>query len=805
MRIRLSNRGVVALSLIFYFCMPAKADGPPFYRLVSTDQEAGTAIVRSYVRTASGNLGDGFKSPVDDFSVKIADISPEAMLELKAGQGSLPLSKLTRIGPAMGISPDCREVPISWENLQNLAKNKNITDTVSLNHALPPGSMQTFTMIYDTGSVQTGTVDGKTTVSRKSPRALRATNDGKLFMTWTCDPKGDSYNTIEVIHWNDQESKWDFSEINLRNKGAPVESRIKNNLKNCASCHDSTGSNSHDFMKPIWGMYPSWHGVYGGYDDYYGLQSSGDEGADLLDFKSKVISGKDEDPCYSALPWPKGTVDDDYKYYPYSTVDRTSDYGVRRNLKLTETMSRMTARQIASRLEKDPRFWRIKYLLAMEAAGGCGFNLDDEFSNAIPGYRSLPTRSTYEAPSSVGYFAASDPLNPESSATRLYSVSQMFGLNPGDWSLQKRSTDPYFESAIPIKNGSGITDGSIVKTVQAEIVQDIAKEVPELGSQVQKNRGVEGFFGKNFSCLDDLPGQIDIPSTKDYCKILEKKYKQAKKEAKTCPIEKVMPGAPIQADELNQILSKIPDDSPKVAPAPSSPEHGKQIVSATCKRCHSQEGGMPERMQFFESEEKTESRLTDPAFADLVANHLHAQNGATQMPPTGPLNAFDQDSVLKYIRGLPPAIANPAPAENVKIPAPPVAQVKTPIEANSPPAAKSKTDVRSKPKTSPIVSIPHPAKPSAQQIARGKGLVEVTCAMCHVSQSPMHLPKPMQFFEDDGTLKKALADPAFRKELDHRLRMGSGVGKMPPGRDFTTEEQDAIEAFLGSLIGTWQK
>lgn len=317
-------------------------------------------------------------------------------------------------------------------------------------------------------------------------------------------------------------------------------------------------------------MYPEWRGMFGSHDDFFpkGIKQETKDvnhaedwlppnrSKELAEFNKfineKVRPAKGAgDPCYTTLPWLKPTktqeVPKDFALWPYGTTNgsaRKRVYATRPNLKFTEIMSKLLARQNFRKLKEDPKFADVASLLAVEAASCTDVDpsLTDvrdpllkksELDRMLSAY--FPN-STYKRPSddqaaSVelrGYsYSHHDPRHSSSRAQALFDVWQALGGNGGEWTLTPFEYEqPQFETgAGPGDNRFFPADLPLTAYAQYEIIKYAVDQIkdPQLKAYFSRATGESDDFGKHFQCIDELAGPVvfrDETSWKNLCSAL---------------------------------------------------------------------------------------------------------------------------------------------------------------------------------------------------------------------------------------------------------------------------------------------
>lgn len=502
--------------------------------------------LQGVVSSVNGNTVT-FREAASDLTISLDKLTPAAITQITSPEAKEKIQKINVPDEAItatkekpfGIRGDCSELPMSIDELKKIANDPKVKNIEDLLRAMPKGTMESFTFVTNSLSAQRGT--GDTMVSEMYPRVLRTTMDGKLTMSYTCDPKSETYNHVEVFYFDEEEEKFKTTSIKL-NK-APGEgpfSRIHQSPKSCVECH-STGKpiNGEVSLKPNWQGYFVWGDcdrrrgitVYGMNDDnmsegayrssYRSLCSdSEDQKAhrdSVKDYK-KFRELQKDNPCYSLLPWPKEEKRNgspwNVSMYPYATEsqkrERTEtgfnqNYSLRTNLRFTDVYSHWMAKRNYGLLRNHHDYEKVKGYLALEA-GGCLTSYDTKaIKDLLPGIN-------FERPSTDSRPNAMDPRT----APLLYAFGERVGLQPADWTMEYRETkNPNYVSAMVRQTGSGEGDAGIKEALQTEVLKEQGRDNAETGKLLQGrfSRGVTDLFGSDFSCIDDKLGGFLMPDS----------------------------------------------------------------------------------------------------------------------------------------------------------------------------------------------------------------------------------------------------------------------------------------------------
>ena len=313
---------------------------------------------------------------------------------------------------------------------------------------------------------------------------LRTSADGKLTISYVCNPASDAYNSVEVMYWDDATRTFKTASFNFRNPATGgTAPRTERNPQACVTCHSDSRIGGQPSLHPNWPEYFTWgdcqreRGItfYGSNDDnmdptvfrrrIHSTPRHNPQGCtDATDRTAHTAEVRDFDafrqaqrnnPCYSSLPWaqiPAAQANqppyDQYRYYPFAVRAQRRDeqglfnYSLRTNTRITDTYSHLMAQRIQRIMRDSPNYERLKYYLAMEGAG-CLTTRDDAVMNQlVPGYRVNRTSDPGITPN-ILY------MSPQLTAPVLYSFGQGAGLAPGDWSMEfDRRDDPAYNAVM---------------------------------------------------------------------------------------------------------------------------------------------------------------------------------------------------------------------------------------------------------------------------------------------------------------------------------------------------------------------
>ena len=180
----------------------------------------------------------------------------------------------------LGIAPDCSEEKITVEQLLAHGQKSGVDSMRDFLRAIPPRTLQTFTFVHESKSFQHHLVD------EKWPRVLRMSADGKITISFVCNPRSQDYDRVEILYYLDPPvAQWRSVSLDFRKTKAKygtidedgvfpsrVGKRIHHNEVTCAKCHSPSGNNRYD-LRPVIPQYKTWDGFYGSDDDVVHINS----------------------------------------------------------------------------------------------------------------------------------------------------------------------------------------------------------------------------------------------------------------------------------------------------------------------------------------------------------------------------------------------------------------------------------------------------------------------------------------------------------------------------------------------------
>ena len=578
----------------------------------------------------------------------------------------------------LGVFPDCREKKVTIKEIIEIAKKVHSSPTqntmVDFLSQIPKGSLQTFTFVHSTKSLQ------HHLVNEQWPRVLRISADGKISMSFVCNPKSQDYGSVEILFFEENPiATWRTLSLNFGKamfdfKGIREETNLKIKFDDpeCIKCHRTTSykfGGTTERIRPIFASYPLWQGFYGSEDDT--LYKNEKEYSQFKQFESFAKT----DPCFQTLPWPK-TKDKIYEDYPYHSLDRKnnspiveeydsyfkkvkiSNYHLRTNLKFTDSLSHLNAIRISHLFLQKREYVQLSPLIAMETFQCAKFDWKSEIKQQLKKFKS-PITQDFQYFNDV---SSMDPRSPESRTLMLYFLGLALGITADEWTLNfNQPFNPEFATGI---HGSLNRDTSTARIVQGLLMKELIKYSPELEKKFKLSRGVSDFFkGQDFSCVDNLGGEIEFePENQEkICQLLEDIYKNGKLR-KIRPLEINSKSSDYEkygfnSNDLEKGLKKNDKKDAILADfvkrskerIQKSEPLGQEYVKTYCSNCHGADSYLPEIFHFWKTEESFISRLKkEPLF--LIKALAYLESG--RMPLGFEIDDKKRLAIQNYILSL---------------------------------------------------------------------------------------------------------------------------------------------------------
>lgn len=455
--------------------------------------------------------------------------------------------------------------------------NSKVEDFLSWVKAVDPDQMSWFTLMKQSQSAQGA--------SSLNPRAIVFGKDSKFIFTFNGESKQDGFNDIEMLFFREgKQAQWELRKLSFdspKNKVLLSEP----NPNSCLACHQNP-------VRPIWSQYDIWKGAYGENDDaildfehdkYAGTTLSDEQKAsrrkELSAFK-KFLKNKETHSRYSKLQFPEGSV-----VSPYSTENRGSNYRLRPNLKLTESLLALHSKVLVSRLKSHPEFEKEKKFLTALVLR-CEDSMEN-YNNEIQQLfvdldHQFKIYNKSQAPwNQTGHVGAN---------SRRHYLLYLLGLEHSDFSLEKEATQwAYFGGQLYSEENLAI----------------------ELYSQLSDSDAT--LPALNY--FDTYNHEFLVPEG-------------SKREPK--PLQEVCR----QLLESRVSLGKVEASGPRALDNP--------VV--TCLGCHAQGGPAP--YVPFDDQEKI---LNDKVLRDLIISKVTSEDTDFRMPPTRHLSEKEVQGLREWL------------------------------------------------------------------------------------------------------------------------------------------------------------
>ncbi len=647
------------------------------------------------------------RSANQDFMVNVYQTLPAVQTTLQSPEArtriqsfDVPTEAIAQRTPAP-VRNDCSELPVSANDLEALAgRSSNMVEFLK---NIPQGSLQGFTLVRNSLSLQRGEADanGEGKVSDNWPRALRSSMDGKLTISFVCDPKNPTYGKVEIIHFDDATKEFKTMEIDFGHPSQPPvapANRVHHNPESCVSCHSGSEINGKVSLKPNWPEYFFWsdcqdnRGIqfYGSADDNmgYGYRDrlsissasantgcSSEQDQAMIDREKAAFQNfrttQANNECFNTLPWDQAANvrEDSRAFYPYSNnaqdigADGFQDYALRTNARFTDTYSHLMAERNAGLLKQGKDYDKIKYFIALEESGCWDSSDEAKLKTLMP---NLTIDRTVNNPAPRG-----QDFSIEATAPVLNSYAKSIGINGKDWTMEfMEQSNPNYNAVMFYGSGQG--DAKIFDVTAGNVMRDIASTDPTVAPVVNQNisRGITEVFGPRFSCIDDLGGAVapSLQGNQELCTALRDandrniaSFTEIPRDSTTACEDCETAATPSVPQDLASLAAQM------VATYTADQiERGKALVQeggkGACVTCHGPEADqLPTQFQFISSEtdpNREESlavlRSKPPEFIEKLNKRLLERKNMPPPPMGADMTDADREAVRAYMMSLVP-------------------------------------------------------------------------------------------------------------------------------------------------------
>ncbi|MBI3542302.1 MAG: hypothetical protein HY075_03370 [Deltaproteobacteria bacterium] len=186
-------------------------------------------------------------------------------------------------------------------------------------------------------------------VSPQNPRTIMFSDDARMVIAFTTDPKKPGFNTLEITEYQDDGS-FKVRKVELPGAGSGGKPDYgkppHQEPKSCAACHGKDA-------RPIWESFNLWPGAYGAQADQIG----GDE-VETKNYE-EFLKTKKNTGVFKYLDWPSGT-----KYPPYSDGPDNHTLAFGPNARLGMALTALNRKRLMRLMKKSPKYEGLKKYLA---------------------------------------------------------------------------------------------------------------------------------------------------------------------------------------------------------------------------------------------------------------------------------------------------------------------------------------------------------------------------------------------------------------------------------------------------------
>lgn len=455
--------------------------------------------------------------------------------------------------------------------------NSKVEDFLSWVKETDPEQMSWFTLMKQSQSAQGA--------SSLNPRAIVFGAQSKFIFTFNGESKQDGYHDVEMLFFRGgKESSWELRKLSFE----PQQTKVTfsgPNPNSCLACHQNP-------VRPIWSQYDVWKGAYGENDDaildldndkYAGTSLSEDQKKlrrkEISSFK-RFLKNKESHSRYSKLQFPEGSP-----VSPYSTESRGSNYRLRPNLKLTESLLSLHAKVLISRLKEHREYEKEKKLLTALLLR-CEDHMDS-YNASIKGlFSQLDEQFKACNKSQVSWNQAGHV----GANSRRHYLLYLLGLEHSDFSLEKEATQwSYFGGQLYSEENLAI-----------ELYKTLSESDPTLPA---------------LNYYDTYNNEFVVPDGSN-------REKKTIQEVCTELLESRVSAGKVEA---------------------SGPTPLKNPV-ATCLGCHSKEGSAP----YVPFDDK-EQILKDKVLREIILSKVTSEDKDFRMPPTRHLSEKEIQGIREWL------------------------------------------------------------------------------------------------------------------------------------------------------------
>lgn len=603
----------------------------------------------------------------------------------------------TAAPPPSQPKPDCGEKKVTIEELNKIASSSDVKNMQDFLERIPAGTLQTFTFVTNSLSLHRGNETGAGKVSPLWPRVIRTSTDGKIALSFVCDPMNPTYGKVETLFFDDagrqvKAVEWDFGPALKPN---PPSDRVHQDPISCVSCHGGTQLQGKADLKYIWPEYFFWGdcvedrgiSMYGSSDDLMvlnafrerihssrgktpkGCDREKDRAAMAREVKNfaRFREAQKDNACFNTLPWrraepgEKAGPESPQALYPYQANYTQAKLQDRPNLRLTSVFSQLRAKQMLAQFKRSPhRYNAIKYALLFE--NSCVKPGDRKRKAEEMGF---PTPALSDGQSASQSVLATQPL--------LYGFSRSIGMQDRDWNLEFRSDDPTYNGGL----------GSIFGFLTGEILKDVAEENPAIAA-ASRGQELDHFTDPYhaYDCVNETARSVKPLGHQVFAPNADAPDKPQREFCDALAAQIAAAPAPSADGILAETCRDLPDDVTADAQAlaaqakaavalanAASIARGRELVKSTsrgrCVSCHSVGAPghrVPTDLRFVPDESAPAGEIAESlailearmkeGFRERLNSQLTVKK---KMPPTAnDLTQSEREDIENYIGSLAP-------------------------------------------------------------------------------------------------------------------------------------------------------
>jgi len=142
--------------------------------------------------------------------------------------------------------------PANLDDILDFVRANNITSVKQLLDHSPSHLRKNYIFVERTRGL------GQTSVDE--PGLMLFGSDGRFMMNMDTQPTSPRYEVVD-LGYLDEAGDWEFKSLDFRTLPATLSPNGGNDGE-CRACHGQGGANSNGPMRPFWGNYLEWHGIF---------------------------------------------------------------------------------------------------------------------------------------------------------------------------------------------------------------------------------------------------------------------------------------------------------------------------------------------------------------------------------------------------------------------------------------------------------------------------------------------------------------------------------------------------------------